>query len=526
MIRSRVLPLLAIVLLVSTGLAGCLSADDALTPAAVDVGTVQVVDGNGTGLAHAQVTALSMGDVVATLSADARGELNLAVLPATTSDVAVSASGFATWEGALSEVPSVLELEALEGPAVPVDDAPVLRFLEPVLLGGAYLGGVEGSCEFYNCGASEPVLEVAGDGTIYASGVCCIGESPPIWFSTDGGATWRELPGDALRENYGIEGDFAIDDAGNLYFSDISVASAYFSSWTGEQEHRWTVPAGPFAPIVDRPWVRAGAEDEVFFLYNAGTDTRFYRSTDGGLTWTPHAIFEGALGNLGQGPERDHLWVAVDGGLWESTDGGLTWEDVGEIPVPEDEGERFMGYSVPVVDEAGNVYLTYDWEHRASAGADAEGTAVYMARYDSQEATWGGPYLVSPDAPGEATHHLPWPAAGAEGRVVVAWYGTSDDAAGPNSVDEDARWFLEVAASVNADAEDPSFQVARADPVAVHEGPMDRKLLDFLQVEIAPDGVVHVAYAQDRGDRPDELTQVVRSTGALPLEPLDYPNGP
>lgn len=388
-------------------------------------------------------------------------------------------------------------------------------------MGTAYLADQERSCEVYNCGASEPVLEVASDGSVYVSGVCCIGESPPIWVSRDHGAagTFEQLEGDVLRDNYGIEGDFSIDDAGNLYFTDISVASAYIASWGPDGEHRHTLPAGPFVPIVDRPWTRAGAEDVVHFVYNTGTATMYYKSTDGALTWTPMERFEGALGTPGQGPERDHLWIAVDGALHESTDAGESWSEVGEIPRPSDEGDKFQAYDVPVVDEAGNVWIVYDWRK----GTDQEAPYhVYAARLDPS-GDWHGPYQLSPD---NGTHHLAWGATGAAGTLAAAWYGTLDDEADPNGVDEDAEWHLWTAASIDADTADPSF--LRTQPIdrKVHEGPMNRKLLDFLQIEIGPEGRIHIAYAQDRNGQPDEATEYVRSTTGLDLAPDDYPNGP
>ena len=65
---------------------------------------------------------------------------------------------------------------------------PVLEFLEPVLLicpdhptYGIYPTGSAGEC----AGFGEPQLEVAGDGTIWYSSVCCVGQSPPIWLSHD-----------------------------------------------------------------------------------------------------------------------------------------------------------------------------------------------------------------------------------------------------------------------------------------------------------------------------------------------------
>lgn len=520
---SRLLLALA---LTTVALAGCLGNQDGLDQASTEglAGTLEVLGPDDAPVGNASVTALSAdGQPLALASTDALGTLELATLPAGTVELLVGAPGLAEQVVALDELPGTVHLDPLpddHAPA-PTDPSPVLRFLEPVELGAAYLGGQPASCEATNCGASEPVIEVAGDGTIYVSGTCCVGESPPIWFSTDGGATWEILEGDALRDNYGIEGDLAFDDAGNLYFTDISLASAYIASWDPDREHRHTVPAGPFKPLVDRPWVRAGGEDRVWFLYNTGTSTMLYESTDGGLTWLPLQEFPENLGAFDNGPEDDHLWVTARGQLWESTDGGATWEDPEEIPRPSEDGGTFQAYWVPVVDEAGHLYVVYDWVDDTSDTSEGPWD-IHMA-HRAPDGSWDGPHQVSP--PG-GTHHLPWAATGAEGSLAVAWYGTPDDVAGPNDVAEEARWSVYVSASLDAASGEPSFQRVEADPEPVHQGPMDRKLLDFLQVDIGPDGAIHVAYAQDRDGQPDERTQYVRSTTGLQLQPDRYPHGP
>ncbi len=516
--------LLLAIALTTVTLVGCIGGQEDLSPASTGVDVLQVVDAEDQPIANASVTALGADDqALAIYSTGPSGTLGGIQLPASTHRLLVAAPGYEESTVDLATLPATIRLEdaAGTGEVSPDDPTPVLRFLEPLDLGAAYLGGQEDSCEVSNCGASEPVVEVAGDGTIYVSGVCCIGESPPIWYSTDGGASFQELEGDALRDNFGIEGDLAFDDAGNLYFTDISVASAYIASWGPDREHRHTVPAGPFKPLVDRPWVRAGAEDHVWFLYNTGTSTMLYESTDGGLTWLPLNEFPENLGAFDNGPENEHLWVTARGQLWESTDGGQTWEDPETIPAPSDDGGTFQAYWVPVVDEAGHLYVVYDWVNDTADSTEGPWD-IYMA-HRAPNGTWDGPHRVSPP---NGTHHLPWAATGREGSLVVAWYGTPDDQAGPNDVDDEAWWEVYTAASVDAASGDPSFQRVTADPEPVHQGPMDRKLLDFLQVDIGPDGAIHLAYAQDRQGQPDERTQYVRSTTGLQLQPASYPHGP
>ncbi|MDX1611650.1 MAG: sialidase family protein, partial [Candidatus Thermoplasmatota archaeon] len=195
----------------------------------------------------------------------------------------------------------------------------------------------------------------------------------------------------------------------------------------------------------------------------------------------------------------------------------LEWEQVEGPPAPSEEGTSFQAYWVPVTDEAGNLWIVYDWR---IDGEDAY--HVYAAKRDTA-GTWSDPIRVSPE---EGTHHLPWPAAGREGTLVLAWYGTLEDEAHPNEADEGAVWHVFAAATIDGTSDAPSFQVTLADERPVHEGPMDRKLLDFLQVDIGPEGAAHIAYAQDRDGQPDEATEYVRSTLGLDLARQAFPYGP
>ena len=497
---------LALLVLLS---AGCV---DAVRPAGVALGegaTLRVLDADGAPVAYAAVTFLAAGAPVGVATTDANGA---ATAPAAADEVVVSATGYLL---ARARPSGDVVLERGEAAAEAADATPVLRVLPRHDFGVVYLGP-EVLCERQNtCGLSEPVVEVAGDGTIYASSTCCVGKAPPVWASRDGGATWKELTTPGVREATGIEGDFAVDDAGNVYFTDILLGAMWLTSWDKDGAWRHTVPV-PLAPLVDRPWVRAGAEDVVYFLYNTGRSTELHVSTDGGQTFPPVPLhsFPAPLGTLGQGPERDHLWVVARGVLYESTDGGATWSDGEDVPMPEDakDGESGWNFHVPVVDESGRVLVGAD------VGSADTGYRVYAALRETDGT--GSTTLVSPAG---GTHYMPWPAAGKDGGFVLAWYGTDDAAADPNDVPAEAEWYAFLASSRDAGR---TWQVVRADPEPVALGPMDRRLLDFLQVDLAPDGAAHLVYANNLDGSRAERTLYVRTTVGLGLAPLAYPNGP
>jgi hypothetical protein len=484
-------PLLGAILVALT-LAGCAGdRPDALPPPPSP--TVRVVDEAGAPVPYAQVSAAAGNTTLVAFNADEGGRFARASIPAAATTVSVAAPGLdaQSWS-ARDAVPDRVSLALAANATV---SAPgLLRFRAPVDLLCTTPDQVPGRAE---CGQfGEPVVEVASDGTIWASAVCCIGKAPPIWISKDGGATFTQLrnPDTGLvRDAFGIEGDFAIDEAGNVYFFDISLATVWFTSYEADGTHRWTVPwAG--VPLVDRPWVRAGKADQVWILYNTGTATNLYSSTDGGKTWseTPDQVFPCNLGAFGQGPRRDDLYAAASCGgapmLWTSHDGGVTWDEGEPIPMPDvdyDKPQRGVGtFNVPVADAAGNVYVAFTH----NVGEDNEQNAIFMARRGA-DGTWAPTVQVS--QPG--LNALPWGAAGREGHVGLFWYA----AEGERDGQADAKWHLAAAVSVDAHAAEPHYQVTLADPRVVHEGGLGRSLGDFLQADLTPDGRLVGVYASD-----------------------------
>ncbi len=370
------------------------------------------------------------------------------------------------------------------------------------------------------CGAfGEPQVEVAGDGTIWYSAVCCISQSPPIWRSFDGGVTFEALPfaegTGATRDAFGIEGDFAIDDAGNVYFFDIAIVSAYFTKYAADGTHIHT-KADPFLPLVDRPWVRAGAADEVFIAYNTARSTWFYPSYDGGWTWDylSGTEFPCPLIALGQGPVRDHLIMGGcidDPSAWISLDGGRTWGDRIDLPLENgDEGAEF--YMQAAADAAGITYVAV----MHTAGEDNTAISVFSIQPNG---TVGGPFPITAR---DGLVDKAWLVAGKTGVVALAYYeaknvGFEDE--------EDAEWYLKISYSQDADQADPMWQTVVADPAAVHEGVYYRSLGDFLQLRQTPDGDLVVAYASR--DEDGVTNRFVRSApGNIDFGPQVFRNGP
>ncbi len=485
------------------------------TPPAPPAAHVLVVDANARPVANALVLAWDdKGTQLGATHANALGEFDPALLPAGFDHVVASAPGGpSTTIG--SPLPATIQLDASRA------GADALAFLPHVDLVCTQPDQVPGAAD---CGQfGEPVVEVAGDGTIWASATCCIGKAPPIWVSRDGGMTFpqmRNTDTGLVRDSFGIEGDFAIDDAGNVYFFDISAATMWFTSYKADGTHRWTVPwVGE--PAVDRPWVRAGAENEVWMFYNTGSSTDLYASTDGGMTWsaTPVQAFPCGLGNPGQGPTRHDLYMAAACGdkltVWTSRDGGATWDDGQDVPPPEVPyskagGRGFEVMNPPVADEAGNLYLPY------THFVDAKNTqnAVFVARRDA-----GGNW-TNTEISQRGLNHLPWGAAGRSGHVGLAWYY----AAGTFAKESSAEWHLMAAATVDADMATAHYQTTVADPDVLLKGNFGRNLGDFIETDLTPDGRMVVVYAGSDGSTLTD--RFVQTNGLLDLAPLDFKNGP
>ncbi len=377
------------------------------------------------------------------------------------------------------------------------------------------VGAVGTSCQDSvddgDCGLGEPTLEVDGRGTVYVSGVCCLTVAPPVVVSRDGGATFSPLSTPGVREAFGIEGDFAVDAEGRVYFSDIEMAGTFqVTVWDKDGEYlrhtKWPAP-----PLVDRDWVRAEGDGTVYYIYNTGFfGTRVYKSTDAGMTWSPDAIHvvPYGLGNVAIDPGRE---LCLFGGNLDgfrrldcSQDGGATWTtETSSLPVGDE------AYPVGAYDEAGTLHL-----------AEAAGGRITYTHRDAN-GSWGEVQQIGPD---EGQQRMPWIAAGAPGAVALAWYGT-------NATDGNGDWFLHAAASRNADQTVPAarWDTVIADPEPVFQGALGRDLLDFLQVELGPDGAMHIAYSKNRpGQGPDgneEQLQYVRSE-ASPLAASRYAWGP
>jgi len=381
--------------------------------------------------------------------------------------------------------------------------------------------------------SGEPSIEVDERGRIYITGTCCVAASSAVWYSKNG-KTFKEMesPGHAREWGIGTEGDLAVDDEGRVFFTDTMIAGIMMSRWS-EYGDKWdyTAPAAGIIPgFDDRPWL-AWSEPALYQYINHVSHTEVYRSTDGGLTWRTEGplTWEGNAfgqpffpGHIAAHRKKGTLWVA---GLVEKGSGSGTLASA----VSSDQGKTFTeavvtkpqrkgGFSpiftgATAVDRAGNGYTTW-------STYDSEGCDVYYAASTDQGKSWNRPVKVNT---GSGCATFPWIEADGAGKVAVVWYETPTSkkataarrfmrtlteprtiyggleiplAAFQDEVPDDAPWFLHAAAVTKADTANPKVVGARVStPTPLLLGPLRRELWDFQQVDVGPDGRMHITYA-------------------------------
>ncbi|MBW3582262.1 MAG: hypothetical protein KY455_04090 [Euryarchaeota archaeon] len=349
------------------------------------------------------------------------------------------------------------------------------------------------------CGLDEPSIEVDGRGWIYYTAVCCFFVSSPVWVSKDGGATFEPLE-HPMKDVYGNEGDLAIDDEGNLYYMDIDLATFGIARWNAELEPQYSYRR-PGEPLVDRPWIRAGEGGVVHAIYNTGVDTVYYRSTDHALTFSaaPEARFGSALARAYSDVQRGIVGMVNAGDYMESTDAGVTWGERTDVPR--------CSADTASVDEAGNVWY--------------QGKGCVIGRL--ADGNWTKPMLLAPGI----TKSFTWMGAGAEGAVATAYYGQIEEPSHAEALGiETNGWYLFVSWSNDAHSETPHWAHMLVDPDPLGFDDLGRRLGDFFQTVIGPDGAIHIAYSMN-AEMDDSATSVYRKVGPVaglaPTKPLVGP---
>jgi hypothetical protein len=215
------------------------------------------------------------------------------------------------------------------------------------------------------------------------------------------------------------------------------------------------------------------------------------------------------------GPNDHDLYVAYLGGLTNtpgfqvgvSTDGGKTFAN---YALPG--GAKARNFTKLALDNAGNLYATWadsatQHTYLSTALASAPGNIAHPG------STWSAP--VDLTAPGLTVTIFPDLVSGSAGRVAVAYYATSADAATPDDVKPgQGGWFPVLAQSLNAlcqwDATPcatPSFtqshiasQINQDDNICTSGTACaatggNRNLLDYFGISLDKDGHIGIVWS-------------------------------
>jgi hypothetical protein len=351
---------------------------------------------------------------------------------------------------------------------------------------------------------------------ITRSGVLFFGGWDHVARSTDGGVTWA-----AASPDTPIAADrvLIVDRSTDRVFVDDTTLACTVLSWSDDLGETWTTnPAACGGGVTDHQKIAVGRRttladptgqlypNVVYVCANALSHTSCAASGDGGHTFGPAipvGLAEPATGRITPTCAFQGVPVAApDGTLYQprtqcgaavdrSADNGLTWE---RHPVGDDPAAASSDAPDMAVTPDGTLYFFWtgaDWLPRLSRSTDGG-------------RSWSAPIPVATGT-GLRSTLFPVVAAGMDGRIGVAFYGTTDTASewdgNPGDAPDTVRWDLYTAVALDAATAGPTFTVTRvtADPVQI--GCLSKlgrcsntNIADYIDAEVSPDGRLHIAY--------------------------------
>jgi hypothetical protein len=232
-----------------------------------------------------------------------------------------------------------------------------------------------------------------------------------------------------------------------------------------------------------------------------------------------------------------------------------------DLPVADLGASTKTGANFPsiAIDKAGNLYAVWN-EAPIDASGNVIGDTVIKYTYSTDQGnTWAAPIKIQTTTSpvGELhTNVMVWAAAGDDGRVDIAWYGTpgqpTHPSAGPDSCGANCDWSLWMVQTLNGHAASPTFTAPiQASQHFNHRGSMntliggqagDRTLGDFIQIRMGPQGEARISYSdsnsideslvphgmfvqQNSGDSLLVASSPVNLPGLTPFNSITDPSG-
>ena len=329
-----------------------------------------------------------------------------------------------------------------------------------------------------------------------------------VFITKDRGRTWQDVsPGVAgvsphvtSLDPYLYVHKFA--DINRIYDIDLNAACNEIS-FSDNYGATWiTNPVACGEPVNDHQTVFSGKPvksptvlfpEIVYYCYNKLAYTTCNKSLDGGITWIPTTGLNNpecsGLNGHGVSDSRGWIYIPYTGcnatpSIALSKDEGDSWNIIHVAPHSKVNG----GDPSLAIDARNNLY--YVWN-------DATRRPMLTTSMNGGR-TWSRPLAVQ--APGVVRTNLVTLTVGAPGKVAIAYYGTDSD------TDKGAFWNGYLAEGVGVLSKHPLFYSASVnDPKhalkvgACGPGRCGR-VLDFIDVEIAPDGQPWAAYVDACSD--------------------------
>ncbi|HUE41593.1 MAG TPA: dockerin type I domain-containing protein [Chthoniobacterales bacterium] len=198
------------------------------------------------------------------------------------------------------------------------------------------------------------------------------------------------------------------------------------------------------------------------------------------------------------------------------------------------------------IDAAGNLYAVWEVAPINASGQVTGDTVLQYSFSTDQGNTWSAPITIDTSGSPVGTLHtnaFAWIAAGDDGRVGIAWYGTPGQppfpSNGPDSCGSNCDWSLWYVMSANAHSTTPTFTApVQASEHFVHRGSQytliggqtgDRTQGDFLQMRMGARGEAEISYSDS--NNVDEIfaphAMFVRQNGGFGLlaasSPINVP---
>ena len=398
--------------------------------------------------------------------------------------------------------------------------------------GGKPIGKLASEGRYFSVGGEahefiEPTLGIARNGDVFFPGLVLgsATNSPVVLRSKDEGRSWTDasptLAGVANAHALTLDPYVYMDeDTGRLFDIDLTVACSYLS-FSDDLGKSWTTnPIACGRPVNDHQTLFSGPpaispttvyDEVVYYCWNDfGTGTSCSKSLDGGISWIHTGQAFLGVSNTQEGPElcggfNGHGVVGPDGTVFLpkeycgqpwlgiSHDEGLTWDKVQVA----DNTTEYLGSDTSVgVDAKGNLYYTYETAKQQ----------LFLVTSKDGGYEWSKPMMVA--APGVEEVNLPTLDVGKPGSVAIGYMGTTNSPFAKCDPDcatsdwKDSTWNGYITMSTNALDKNPLFVSATvnhpSDPL--YRGRCDFNsgrcgpILDFADIEIAPDGTPYAAF--------------------------------